>query len=286
MLSSADEHRKGNPMNDPFSAHGLDHLSASQINEYIASPAKWLLRVSGFKDTTGSPAMWRGIAVDKAICKVLDDPETSDEAAHEIATVEFASRHAEALESQPFDDAKVFKEQLAVNGYLDLALPHYRLLGKPLETQSRVTVDVGLPVPIIGYIDVLYENQVRDIKTVGRLPKSVPSATARQLAIYAHAKNSTPIVDYVHFTKTTQQVVTLGVPDHKEHWKTAVQAANNMAKLLSVSSDIQEIAGLLMPDFDDWRWSDGEKDAAKRLWRLDDEKRNDNSGASDGACPF
>jgi hypothetical protein len=267
-------------MNDPFEAHGLNHLSASQINEYIASPAKWLLRVSGYRDNSGSPAMWRGIAVDKAICKVLDDPSTSDKAAHAIATIEFASRHAEALETQHFDDAKVYKEQIAVAGYLDVALPHYRSLGNPIETQSKVVIDIGLPVPIVGYIDVLYEGVVRDIKTVGRMPSRVPSGTARQLAIYAHATNSIPIVDYVHNTKTTQQVVTMSVPDHKRHWDMAVKAANNMTKLLSISSDIQEIAGLLMPDFDDWRWSAGEKDAARRLWRLNDEERKDNSRSS------
>lgn len=260
-------------MNDPFEAHGLNHLSASQINEYIASPAKWLLRVSGYKDKTGSPAMWRGIAVDKAICAALDNPSYDDKLLHDLAAVEFARLHAEALEDDPYiKDDKVFKEQTAVSGYLDIALPHFRQIGTPVETQSKIVMEVGLPVPIVGYIDLLYDGVVRDIKTVNRLPSRVPSATGRQLAIYAKATNSIPLVDYVHNTKTSQQVVVMTVDNLKDHWNMVVKAATNMTKLLSISSDIKEIAGLLMPDFDDWRWSSGEKEAARRLWSLNDDK--------------
>ena len=261
-------------MNDPFKQHNLNHISASQINEFIASPSKWILRVSGYQDKSGSPAMWRGIAVDRAICKALEEPDTSDEALEKIANLEFVRLYDQATEDGIYDDkfdAKVYKEQLAVSGYLQVALPHFRQLGTPTHTQEKIVVDIGLSVPIVGYIDLSYEGVVRDIKTVSRLPSKVPSATARQLSIYAQAKNSIPIVDYVHNTKTTQQVVTMSVPDHKSHWNMAVKAANNMARLLSFSSDIQEIAGLLMPDFDDWRWSSGEKEAAKRLWRLNDD---------------
>jgi len=215
--------------------------------------------------------MWRGIAVDRAICKALEEPDTNDEALQKIALMEFERLYAEASENGEYDDKKVYREQLAVSGYLGVALPHFRQLGTPTHTQEKIVVDIGLSVPIVGYIDLSYEGVVRDIKTVNRLPSRVPSATARQLSIYAQAKDSIPIVDYVHNTKTTQQVVTMSVPDHKSHWNMAVKTANNMARLLSFSSDIQEIAGLLMPDFDDWRWSSGEKEAAKRLWRLNDD---------------
>ena len=56
-----------------FEKHNVTHLSASSINEYIANPAKWVLRVSGYKDIFGNPAMWRGSATDNAICKALQN---------------------------------------------------------------------------------------------------------------------------------------------------------------------------------------------------------------------
>lgn len=259
-------------MKDPFEHHQLNHLSASQINEYIASPAKWLLRVSGYRDNSGGPPMWRGIAVDQAISHGLENPNLSDEEVVDYALGIYKERHSEGLETSSFDEAKVEKEKESLSGYLAAAMPHYRSLGPPIESQSKIVIDIeDVPVPIVGYIDLLYEGVVRDIKTVSRLPSRVPSYTCRQLAIYANATNSIPIVDYVHCTKTSQQLVVMPVPDHASHWKMVVKTAKNMTKLLSISSDIEEIAGLLMPDFDDWRWSAGEKNAARRLWRLNDE---------------
>ena len=41
-----------------------------------------------------------------------------------------------------------------------------------------------------------------------------------------------------------------------------------MMRLLSYSSDIHEIAQLLVPNFDDWRWSGNEIEAARKLWSL------------------
>ena len=65
-------------MNDPFAAHDVTHLSASAINEYIANPARWILHVSGYRDNLGIPAMWRGIAVDKALSRACFDTSVSE----------------------------------------------------------------------------------------------------------------------------------------------------------------------------------------------------------------
>lgn len=62
--------------NNPFEQHGIEYLSASSINEFITNPARWILHTSGFRDSFGSPAMWRGIAVDDAICKAIYNDES------------------------------------------------------------------------------------------------------------------------------------------------------------------------------------------------------------------
>ena len=42
-----------------------------------------------------------------------------------------------------------------------------------------------------------------------------------------------------------------------------------MMNVLSYSDDINQVASLYYPDFDDWRWSNGiDRDAAKKLWRI------------------
>ena len=260
-------------MNDPFENHKVGHLSASSINEYIQNPARWLLHVSGYRDKAGIPAMWRGIAVDKAITKALFEPELSDEQVLEYADSEFKQCKLDATyDGAEVNPKRLISEHAALPRYLSVALPHYRSLGTPIASQKKIKIDItdiGIAVPIIGYIDLLYEGVVRDIKTVGRLPSRVPDTTCRQLSIYAKAEDSMPIVDYIHCTKSVSQVVVMGVPDPDGHWKVGIQAAKNMARLLSYSPDIEEVAQLLVPDFDDWRWSAGEKRAARRLWRLE-----------------
>ena len=256
-------------MNDPFEHHGVTHLSASSINEYIQNPARWLLHVSGFRDNAGIPAMWRGTAVDKAITSALLD-DLSDNEALLQAQESFRDEKAHAIANdQPVNEKKAQAESEAVARYLKIALPFYRKLGPPIESQKKITLEYEwMPVPIIGYIDLKYDGVVRDIKTVGRLPTSVPFTVCRQLSIYAKAENAMPLVDYVHSTKTSSQVVVMPVPDVDYHLKFVEQASRSMMRLLSYSSDIREVAQLLTPNFDDWRWSSAEIQAATKLWSL------------------
>ena len=157
-------------MNDPFEHHGVGNLSASSINEYIQNPARWLLHVSGYRDNIGIPAMWRGKAVDQAITAALLDDLTDDQAIHE-AKEAYASDEVDALsEGLPVNQKKAQSEGEAVERYLRIALPHYRSLGKPIASQKKIMLEYDwLSVPIIGYLDLLYDGVVRDIKTVGRL---------------------------------------------------------------------------------------------------------------------
>lgn len=256
-------------MNDPFEHHGVTHLSASSINEYIQNPARWLLHVSGYRDTAGIPAMWRGTAVDRAITSAVMDGLTDDEALDEAMSV-FDDELARATANDlPVNEKKAVAEGEAVSRYLRIALPHYRSLGRPIDAQKKIKLEYEwLPVPMIGYLDLKYEGVVRDIKTVGRLPSTVPMTVCRQLSLYATAEQSLPVVDYIHSTKSSAQVVVMGVSDVEGHMKILEQAARSMMRLLGFSSDIQEVAQLLMPDFDDWRWSEGEKNAARKLWSL------------------
>ena len=37
---------------------------------------------------------------------------------------------------------------------------------------------------------------------------------------------------------------------------------------LSISDDKNDLAKLVIPDFDDWKWSDGDINEAKQIWRI------------------
>ena len=57
--------------NNPFEVHGIEHLSASAINQFITNPASWILKVSGHRGIP-NPAMWRGSVVDNIISSAFD----------------------------------------------------------------------------------------------------------------------------------------------------------------------------------------------------------------------
>ena len=255
--------------NNPFEQHGIEYLSASSINEFITNPARWILHTSGFRDSFGSPAMWRGIAVDDAICKAIYNNE-SIKKLQKFALDVFDNKLLEAQdENIPFDVNKVTKERDLINTYVDIAIPHFRSLGEPIATQKRIKLEFDwLPVPIIGYLDLQYEGVVRDIKTVYRLPSKMLDTTSRQLAIYAAAEKCVPIIDYVYVTSTKQEIVTTPVSNVDMHLNEVKRAANNMMNVLSYSGDINVVADLFFPNLDDWKWSNAEKEAAKKLWRI------------------
>ena len=256
-------------MNDPFETHNLNHLSASSINSYIANPARFILQVSGYRDEIGIPAMWRGIAVDFAICALLDGECEAHECL-DIAKNKFSDlEHASAQKCEEIDLGKCNKEYESLHRYIEVAVPHYKGLGKPIQTQAKIKIELDeLPVPIIGYTDLQYEHTLRDIKTVGRWTSKIPESTLRQMAIYEKATGKVAILDYLYVTAKGAEVRSVPVQDSDYHYDVVLQACKSIMKLLGTSDDIQEVASLLMPDFDDWRWSEGERRAAKRLWRI------------------
>lgn len=256
--------------NDPFLDHGITHLSASQINQFIANPSQWILRVSGYKDNFGIPAMWRGKAVDQAITKALYTPEMTDQEIIRFGINKYEEDlYNTASAKISYNAAKARTELDNISVYLEIALPYFRPLGKPLAAQKRITLEFEeLPIPIIGYLDLQYEGVVRDIKTVSRMPSKTPASVCRQLAIYATAEGDAPLVDYIYVTKTKREVRTVSIDDIEGHLHVVRKAAKAMMNLLATSTDISQVAQLLIPDLDDWRWSEGEREAARELWRI------------------
>ena len=254
-------------MNDPFSVHGIDHLSPSQINTFIQDPCKWILRISGFKGMGGAGA-WRGSATDQAITTALKEDLSADKAV-EIGKLYMLDQ----LKSFPTVDSKKFDdEQAKLEDFIKEGLFFYRRLPKPTEYQKEITLQLDhLPVPITGYADFVYPDKVRDLKTVAQKPSKVKDVHSRQVAIYAKALGlSEGHVDYVHVTKTQKLVhhFTLKQDDLDAAMRVVDIATRSMTRLLSVSADIEEIAGLLTPDLDDWMWDSAEKEAARNLWRI------------------
>ena len=64
-------------MNDPFEKFGIDHLSPSSINTFIADPCMYILRYLYKHRGPSNPAMWRGTVVDEGVGRHLGFKKTT-----------------------------------------------------------------------------------------------------------------------------------------------------------------------------------------------------------------
>ena len=250
--------------NNVFEYHDIEHLSASSINTYITDPAKFIYKYLFKLPTKAGPGAWRGTVVDEAVGLYLSMDKPDINKVTDLAMRRFKGL-TEYNEADPHDD-KVSKERHLVPEYIATACPYFAELGKPIAYQKEVSLDVGMPVPIIGYIDLQYEGIVRDIKTVGRMPKEIPNTVKRQLSLYAKAEDSMAIVDYVNVTSRNQEISSIEVDDVELHFEDLLRGARAIERVLAIG-DKYEIAEAFFPNLDSWMWSDEEKANAQSIWR-------------------
>ena len=255
--------------NNPFEVHGVEHLSASSINQFISSPCHWLLKVSGYKSSS-NPAMWRGTVVDNAICNSfeLKDRDKKIDRSIKNAEMSFDDLYDFYKRRNEYDIDTVEAERVKIADWVSLGVDFYNNLEwKPQECQKEINIEFeDIPVPIIGYIDLSYEDCIRDIKTTARLLSETPSSICRQLSLYSLAEDKPAYVDFLHVTTKQSQVVTREITDVEKHVSVLRKAAFAMMNVLSYSDDIHTVASLFYPDYDYWMWSDEDKVAAKLLW--------------------
>tara|TARA_B100000424_G_scaffold18737_1_gene13499 strand:+ start:1024 stop:1869 length:846 start_codon:yes stop_codon:yes gene_type:complete len=266
-------------MNDDiFKRWGIEHLSPSSINLYIASPLLWIIRYIMKIQSLGSPAMWRGNAVDKAVGSYfgLHHEEFKPKSITQVQTqglkqfdddVYLASQKIKEKDKKA-DDNTIFEripvekfkiERELLPRYIKTAIDHYKNFDQADSYQEKVMYEMkGLPIPIIGYIDLKYEKDgvVRDIKTSGRSVSALSNSVSRQLALYGHCTGMLPLADYIVCNKSKSDVVSLEVANVKASLDELERGALAIKKLLSISDDIQDMTSLFVPDFDNFRFSE------------------------------
>lgn len=243
-------------MTDGFSMHGITHLSASQINTFCASPALWVMeRLCGMRAGGGvGVAAHRGTATEAGIEKGLFDP---------AAPVEDCIAHA----LTKFDALTAFrpgeyrdKERLLIPGMVTVGLTELRQYGVPTKPedgrQHKIEVRLdGVSVPFLGFLDFVYDEHgiIVDLKTTGRMSSVITDPHARQGAVYAKAKGNHEIrFAYV----TPKKIGVYRLENVADHLAAVTQIAQRMERLLRLSKDPMEIAGILTPDFQSFYWAD------------------------------
>ena len=173
-----------------FEKHGIDHLSASNINLWANAPDVWVMQYLYGKRTAMGPAPWRGICVEDAVVEILLGGKETE--ALDRAMEKFNSRFMIA-------DEAIAREADRIAPMVRIAVAELQQYGKPEfpedERQEKISITAkgdGWSIPVIGFLDLVYPNHglVIDLKTTGRIPSAMSAEHQLQRAIYAKAKGN------------------------------------------------------------------------------------------------
>jgi hypothetical protein len=249
-------------MKNPFEAHGLEHLSPSTCNLFIASPAMFVLQKVLKKSSPVGAAAHRGTAVEEGIVAGLEGMPLAQ--AQKVASDKFST--LTSLSGDPRKD----KEQGSVPDMVAQGLSELMAYGKPTSTQGKIEYRIdGLMVPMIGYYDMEWENHgiLIDLKTTHALPSKISTNHARQVALYCAARSDNLDARLCYVTPKKSAVYKL--ENIREHVSALGTIALTIQRFLSISADPQELVGIVAPDVDSFYFADPlARQAAFDTWKL------------------
>ncbi len=241
-----------------FERHGIDHLSPSSANLYAAEPPLWVMeRLLDRRSPVGAAAI-RGRAVEAGVHLGLMDLDLP--IADCIAAAEAAFDKEMIFNADPRRD----DERRNLAGYVTHAVTELRPYGVPTAAQAHVETWLDdVPVPIIGYIDWRFDQHglIVDLKTSERLPSAISDPHGRQGAVYAKAHGNYGM-RFAYAKPTVGKkdgravaVYEMSGDDVRRHLAALRQIALRMERFLALSRDPEELAGLLVPNFESFWWN-------------------------------
>ena len=171
-----------------FERFRINHLSASSLNLWMSSQSIWAARYIGNIKDDGNAAMWRGSAVENGLAALLRGQaiEFAVGAAHQA--FDLNCNLATDVSSDERDLIQPMLDQCAA------WKPPSELLATQLKIEHFFD---PVPVPIIGYLDMSFDEADIDLKTTKALPSKPRAEHIRQVSIYRAARNKAGGLLYV-----------------------------------------------------------------------------------------
>jgi hypothetical protein len=175
----------------PFEQHGVAHLSPSSLNLWLAAPSLWVLeKLLGHRGGMGCAAH-RGTAVELGVSAGLFDPALDAEACIAIALPHYDKLTALNSDSKRADERAVIpgmvRQGLALRSHGLPIMPNGESrFGGGVQHKVEIQLD-GVDIPVIGYLDWLYAEEVLDLKSTLRIPSVMSPPHLRQAAVYKTA---------------------------------------------------------------------------------------------------
>jgi hypothetical protein len=249
-----------------FETHGIDHVSPSSINLWIAQPALWCAIYLMKRRPVAGPSAYRGMAIETGVEAGLFDPDMPVEECQKIAEQKF--RTLTRLSSDP----RIEKEHAAIAPSVAIALTELRQYGIPDaadngERQHKIVRQItGIPVPVWGFLDFWWPQHgiIVDLKSTARTPSAISHAHARQGAFYAGFGGNTEVrFAYV----SEKKIAVYALQDVATHLASLISAAQAMERFLSLSNDSEKLTRCFAPDLSSFYWSEPSARAlAHEIW--------------------
>lgn len=172
-----------------FKKHGIEHLSASSLNLWRESPGIWALRYLGRVKDDGNPAMWRGKSVEDG-CAAL------------LRGISLASACELAHQSFALNCQGELTEEIEVERGLISPMVKQCSYWKPPSALAATQLRIehwfdDVPIQVIGYLDLAFDDTDVDIKTTTRCPSTPWLSHVRQVSIYRAARGRKGGILYV-----------------------------------------------------------------------------------------
>lgn len=245
-------------MVNAFETHGLTHLSASQLNLWIAAPSLWVMEKLLKKRGGMGCAAHRGTAAEAGISAGLFDPSLSHEDCVAVAMPVYD--RLTALSGDPKREA----ERAVIPGMVQqgLALREHGLPIRPNEgDQHKIEVRLeGVSVPIIGYLDWLYADEVLDLKTTLRVPSAMSETHLRQASLYKTA-HMDKRVRFFYASDKKSEKHTLTREQFDASIKQLTLSAQRLERFLGLSKDAMELAAIIPHDSSSFYFADAQTKA-------------------------
>lgn len=266
-------------MSSALERHGVNHLSASNINLARADLGLWSMQYLFGIKSRPSVAMWRGVACEDGVAAGLATPDMPVDDAIAVAEKTLKKKTTGGrITGNLYDADDVEDARKALAGYetprtaypgaVRNALEALRPYGAPSSAQEKIEIRLdGVPVPIIGYKDFSYDDHGMDVdlKCPARLPSIMVADHRLQGAIY-WAASGNRAQRFCYATQKEASILELDADTARNALRTATGIALTLERFLSISDDREELAALVIPDYSGFRWSPAQTAAAQEIF--------------------
>lgn len=252
-------------MTNPFAAHGIKHLSASQLTTFASDPSRWFAqKVLGYRSPSGA-AMERGKAVENGVVYTFRGDAVDEATRKALSDYDRSCRFSNIL-----GDVSAEREHIAP--MIEQALAGVAKFGDPTfpaEGQHKIEIPIRFgtgeddTIPIIGFLDFMFSDRIIDLKSTMRIPSDMSFSHRIQAAIYSRTTNKPVQFLYV----SPKRSLLLEDSDTAASQAAARAIVQRMAAFLSLSPDREILRAAVPVITDSWGWR-GEEDARRQFFGI------------------